>query len=250
MILVGVLTTNIITKNYCIYYYESEILCKVFFKCIFILISLFFVCQFKFLKKLKSIKNELPYILFTISITTYSFFHVSSLEVDNALISIFDNLLFLIYCIAVGMFEELFFRIFIFFFLLKILDKKKKRLIYSIILTSFIFGFSHLTNLLNPEFENISVINQILFAISIGIILQSIFIRTRSLILIICLHALINYHGSYKNHLYETTEILDAQSTFIDFITTFISIILFTVLIILPISYLLVKKNRNNNNIT
>ena len=129
-------------------------------------------------------------------------------------------------------------------------DKRKNKLFISIILTSLIFGFSHITNLFNPEFHKISVVNQILFAISIGFILQSIYIRTKSLTFIICLHTLINYFGSYKKYLlFGEIENIESQYSFNDFVTTFISILIFTIIIVLPLSYLLIRNELKHNNV-
>ena len=161
-----------------------------------------------------------------------------------------DILIFLISCLAVGLFEELFFRVFVFHYLLEILAPRKNKLILSIISTSLIFGFAHLTNLFNPEYHKISVINQVLFAASIGFVFQSIYIRTRSLTIITCLHALINFFGSYKNNLLEDVDNIESQFTFNDFMTTFLTILMFTILVVLPLSYLLIRKELSHNNET
>lgn len=243
LILVVILTTNILFKNICILTFENTLICKIIYKSSFIIICLFFLYKWNFLNELKSIKSDLHFVLLALILTIYSYFQINSSHIENVSVNSLDNLIFLTSCLSVGIFEELFFRIFIFFFVLKIFDKRKNKLFISIILTSLIFGFSHLTNLFNPEFHKISVVNQILFAISIGFILQSIYIRTKSLTFIICLHTLINYYGSYKKHLFfQEIENIESQYSFNDFLTTFISILVFTIIIVIPLSYLLIRK--------
>jgi len=243
LILVVILTTNILFKNVCIVFYENKLGCKIIFKSVLTIICLFLINKSNFFDELKSIRKNLPFFLLSLALIIYAYFQINSYTFKNVSVNSFDNFVFLTSCFSVGIFEELFFRIFIFFFVLKIFDKRKNKLFISIILTSLIFGFSHLTNLFNPEFHKISVINQILFAISIGFILQSIYIRTKSLTFIICLHTLINYLGSYKKHLlFGEIENIESQYSFNDFISTFISILIFTVIIILPLSYFLIRK--------
>lgn len=101
---------------------------------------------------------------------------------------------------------------------------EKNSLILTIVSTSMLFGLAHLSNLFNPDFDILSVINQILFAISIGLFLQSLYIRTRSLILIICIQALINYFGTYKSVLLKPVENIDGDYNLNDFISTFITL--------------------------
>ncbi|MGI9526835.1 MAG: CPBP family intramembrane glutamic endopeptidase [Weeksellaceae bacterium] len=250
IILVVILTTNIILKNVCIVSFENSLECKIAFKCVLIVMCLFFLNKSNFFNKLKSLRKELPYITISFLLVIYSYFQINSYLVENYSSNSLDNFTFLSSCLSVGVFEELFFRIFIFFFVLKILYNRKNKLLYSILLTSFIFGFSHLSNLFNPEFHKISVVNQVLFAISIGLLLQSLYIKTKSLSVIICLHTLINYFGSYKKHLlFGEIENLESQYTFNDFVTTFISILIFTIIIILPVSYLLIRHELKNNNV-
>lgn len=102
--------------------------------------------------------------------------------------------LLLVECIIVGLFEELLCRYMIFNNFLSKGYKYKK----SIILTSLLFALFHLSNLLSGS-SIYSVINQIEFAFIIGLILQLIFIRTSSLIIIVAIHALINFLGSYSS---------------------------------------------------
>lgn len=249
IILVVILTTNILLKSACIISFENSLRCKIIFKCVLIVMCLIFLIKSNFFNQLKSLKKELPYILLSFLLVIYSYFQINSYLAKNSSSNSLDNFTFLSSCLLVGVFEELFFRIFIFFFVLKILYNRKNKLLYSILLTSFIFGFSHLSNLFNPEYLKISVVNQVLFAFSIGLLLQSIYIRTKSLTFIICLHTLINYFGSYKNHLlFSEIDDLETQYTFNDFITTFISIMAFTIIIVLPLSYLLIRKDLKQNN--
>ena len=61
-------------------------------------------------------------------------------------------------------------------------------------------------------------------------------------VLIVFLHAIINYLGSYKKNILTKVVSTSETYTFEDFLTSFISILLLTFLVIIPISYFLIKK--------
>ena len=162
----------------------------------------------------------------------------SMLEAKGEFVPLSRHSLFVLSCLATGVFEELFFRFFVFNYLLK---KLKKNLLFSIIVTSALFALAHLTNLFLSSYDTYSVINQTLFAFSIGIFLQVINIRTNSLVLVMFFHALINYWGSYRSKLVQIISETLSEQTFNDFLTSFISIILFSLLILLPLSWVLIR---------
>ena len=121
------------------------------------------------------------------------------------------------------------------------MKKLKKNLLFSILVTSTLFALAHLTNLFLSSYDTYSVINQTLFAFSIGIFLQVVNIRTNSLVLVMFFHALINYWGSYRSKLVQIIPETLSEQTFNDFSTTFISIILFSLLILLPLSWVIIR---------
>jgi membrane protease YdiL (CAAX protease family) len=162
----------------------------------------------------------------------------SMLEANGEFVPLSRHSLFVLSCLATGVFEELFFRFFVFNYLLK---KLKKNLLFSILVSSALFALAHLTNLFLYSYDTYSVINQTLFAFSIGIFLQVVNIRTNSLVLVMFFHALINYWGSYRSKLVQIIPETLSEQTFNDFLTSFISIILFSLLILLPLSWVLIR---------
>lgn len=126
-------------------------------------------------------------------------------------------LLHLIRCISVGGLEEFLFRYLIFTYFLE----KTKRYSYSIFLVALIFALFHISNLFLGS-GLYSFIYQIETAFIIGLILQYLFFRTNNLIIVITIHALINFFGTYRS--LESTHI-NAYIVFKDFITNQIMIL-------------------------
>jgi len=246
MILVAVLVANIIFKNICIHFFNNSLECKIFYKTILILSTVILIKKADLLKKLYPVKNAILFIIISIGLLLVSFRYINIVATKNFInLDINEHLAFILSCFSTGLFEELFFRIFTFYFILKIFKTGKHNLVLAILLSSLIFGFSHLTNIFNPTFHKISILNQVFFAISIGIFLQSLYFRFKSIILIVTLHSLINYLGLYKRNLIKFVNETDTPYDYNDFISTFISILIFTIVIIIPFSYLLIRQNLN-----
>ena len=97
----------------------------------------------------------------------------------------------LLKCFSVAILEELLFRYIIYRYYVNQNIIKK----VSILNTSIIFALFHFANLINGS-DFYSVIIQIQLAFLIGFLLQLIFIKSKSLVLIISIHAIINFVGS------------------------------------------------------
>ncbi len=250
MILVAVLATNIFLSYINRVLFETSLLVKIVFKTLLIITTLFFIKKSNLIHKLKIDKKTFIYTFISLFLISFSFYNINSeIENNHLSISFSKHLIYLSSCFAVGLFEELFFRVLIFSFSLKILEKHSNQLVRTILLTSIIFAVAHFSNFLNPDYFHISVINQSLFAFSIGILFQSIYMKSNSIILIVTLHTLINYFGSYKSKLFETANSNEVAYSFDDFVSTFISIIIMTFIVVIPISFLLLKdKLKLHNN--
>jgi membrane protease YdiL (CAAX protease family) len=135
-------------------------------------------------------------------------------------------LLHLIKCISVGGLEEFLFRYLIFVYFLE----KFKRYLSSIFFVSLIFALFHISNLFFGS-GLYSFIFQIETAFIIGLILQYIFLKTNNLIIVITIHALLNFLGTYRT--LESTQI-NEYIVFKDFITSQI-LILVIYAILIPI---------------
>ncbi len=96
-----------------------------------------------------------------------------------------ETVLYILSMASVGFVEEVIFRGFLFKALYK--DNKKA----AVIVSSVTFGIGHIVNLLNGA-DLVPTIVQILHAALIGYIFTLIFIRTKSILLCIVIHSLIN----------------------------------------------------------
>ncbi|WP_027380196.1 CPBP family intramembrane glutamic endopeptidase [Chryseobacterium daeguense] len=181
------------------------------------------------------VKVNFKGILLSSIVIVFSFF-----SIQNEKIEIITNFLFLLSCISVAVFEELLFRKFLFE---KINNSNTKNYEFQVILiTSVFFAAVHILNLLKVNYDLYSTINQIFFAFGIGVILQYIYYRTKQLIACITIHGIINYFGTYKSYLYDTTT--DGISySFSDFIVTLIFISIVNCVIV-GVIYLLYQQSR------
>jgi len=160
-------------------------------------------------------------------------FSIVTKETNQLLVN--QYYLLLLECLSVGFLEELLFRYIVFdYFLIK--TKKYK---VSIVLASLIFALFHISNLFSGS-SIYSTINQIEFAFIIGLVLQFIFIKTKNLIIISTIHALINFLGTHSGL---TRHIEIKEITFNDFIMNQL-FILVIYLMVVPIYFWRLKYDR------
>lgn len=220
------------------YHYSIKIISRIFWIIILIWVYYHIIYNDWINGKYKSIFYIASFLLFYLSISYVN----RQINIWQPELEPFRHYLFLFSCISVGVFEELLFRVIIFnIFLNYFLNKQ---LVRSVILTSFLFGFAHLTNFLNPDFEPFSVLIQIFFAFSIGLIFQCIYVKTKSLVFISALHALVNYLGMYKSRLLNIKLSDNTVYSFNDFFISLATITIITIIVMLPICWLLIKKHR------
>lgn len=213
------------------------------FKMVLILLILLFIYKSQVFKSIKITSRNIPYVLFSITLLVSSYFYLekiisqSVLERNNM-----SSVLFLFSCIATGIFEELTFRVFTYNILLDILKNRARKIVLSAVYASLLFSVAHIGNIFLPNFHVFSLILQMVFAFAVGLVLQATYIRTKSLTLIMSLHAIINYFGSYKSYLFEPADSAQEADTLMDFFSSLFFIILFLVLIVWPIFKLLIRK--------
>jgi membrane protease YdiL (CAAX protease family) len=80
--------------------------------------------------------------------------------------------------LAIGIFEEVLTRGFILNVFLKRYGESKKGIYYSVLVSSIIFGISHLMNLFTKNVAVNEVISQVFYATFIGVVFGAIYIRT------------------------------------------------------------------------
>jgi len=223
---------------------------KTILKLLLIVLSLVLIFKSKYSIGLK---NGIFYILpISLVLIYFSINNVNNVALEyNSSIDNINHFLFILYCFSVAIFEELFFRVYIFQNVMKIVDNddKKRKLIKAVLYTSAIFALAHFTNVFKEEVVKLTVIIQIIFAFGLGILFQSLLIRFKNILLIIVLHALINYMGTYKVWLIKLNSSgSNADISMSDFLTSMIGCSLFVILFIFPISFLLLKPSLEKNN--
>lgn len=148
------------------------------------IVLLLFICT-KTKIKIK-VKSSSIFILYFLALfNLYCFFSVGGVEVGY----------FFLRCFSTGVFEELFFRVFIFSLLLEVFPKMKGNL--AVILTSLVFGLFHSMNFIVMDYE--SVLLQIGLSIIIGMFFQQIYLKHGNILIVIFLHSLINFNGMIKS---------------------------------------------------
>lgn len=159
-------------------------------------------------------------------------------------VSYYNFSLHILRTISVAVWEELFFRYYIFVILLFYFGNKIS-LFRIAMLSSLLFALLHFINLSNPNVFKLSIIIQVVFAFGIGLLLQSIFLRTRNLLTVIALHFAINIIGTRKIY-FERISGIAAETpenyTYTEFFESFILVALIVGFIIIPVSNSLIPK--------
>ncbi|MBE5749869.1 MAG: CPBP family intramembrane metalloprotease [Clostridiales bacterium] len=109
-----------------------------------------------------------------------------------------EVLLFIFYCVLIGVFEEIVFRGIIFPSLLSRFEKSKKGLIKSMIISSVIFGVAHIVNAFSGA-GIIETLLQVVYSSLIGGLCAFAFVKTNNIVSSIVVHALYNFCGLLFN---------------------------------------------------
>lgn len=167
---------------------------------VFVIVSIYLINALQL--NFKIFKNNKVIIPLCLVFLVWSFLSIEK-SIDNSGIHIvfYNHLLFLMSCLFVGAFEELFFRIYVFQKLLN--NRKIKSLLIIVVLTSSIYAIVQLPNILKPDSTALSVMVQMVTAFGLGFMFQAIYIKTKNILLPICIHGLVNYFGSYQSLLSE-----------------------------------------------
>lgn len=192
-------------------------------------------------KKISSLfKNWHIFTIIILFIFYFSYFDTEEIISSNNLkINRSLHLSYIIECFSTGFFEEILFRVLIFYTLVNSnLFKTETHVFQSYIATSAVFGLCHLTNLFHYDLS--SVINQIILAFGLGLIFQMLFTKYKNLLFIAALHALINYFGMRSSTLLQIKS--NAGNSELTNVLWNFGVFIFIDLIILIYVYLFIKK--------
>lgn len=230
-------------------YPDAMFLFKAIHETIGISIIVFLINKEGFLNWSSIFRNNWLYIILTSIIIYFSLSHTfHAIQDSKAVVSSFSHYTYLLLSISVGFFEEFFFRVLIFGYVCYLYSNSepysKKNYYKEIIITSLLFAMLHITNIFNSDYDYVSVINQIMIAFLLGLVLQSIFIRTNNIWFNAILHGMINYNGSISEELIKIKSTVSDSSDGNSIFQTLITVLIFSVILI-PICYFLIKKKKN-----
>ncbi|PID29424.1 MAG: hypothetical protein CR982_02925 [Candidatus Cloacimonadota bacterium] len=101
--------------------------------------------------------------------------------------------LFTLSVFSVGFAEEFLFRGIIFPLFIRYFKMRKNVLFLSVVLSSSIFGVAHYLNLIREPNNFLGVTSQVVFAISIGIFLGGLMLRTENILIPSIFHGFVNF---------------------------------------------------------
>lgn len=106
----------------------------------------------------------------------------------------FDFLLFAMYCLSVGLFEELVFRGVLFSLLAERFSKDKKGLVITFFVSSLVFALAHLFNLFMGAGVGATLL-QVCYTALTGGLFAFVFIKSKNILCCAFVHALYNFCG-------------------------------------------------------
>ncbi len=174
-------------------------------------------------KLFKSLLLGLPMLF--IAVLSFLF---SKNNIFNSSYEFFQLLGYIIFVLLIGVYEELLCRGWLQNEFIERFGKNKKQVITSIVLSSFIFGAMHITNVfVSQSFFQTSI--QILQAMAAGILLGVIYYRTKNIWSVILLHALYDFGVMFSslNYIKDCTYNTLTTPVAIYYIITSLVIVLF-----------------------
>jgi membrane protease YdiL (CAAX protease family) len=129
-----------------------------------------------------------------IAIDNFPFWSYFSGNMQLILTNPTDVLLFSIYCLCIGLFEEIVFRGLLFYLLASYFSKDRKGLIKTFVYSSVIFGLAHLTNLFSGAGLPPTLL-QVGYTTLTGGLFAFAFMKTKNVLFPACIHALYNFCG-------------------------------------------------------
>lgn len=154
-----------------------------------------------------------------------------------------------LFTISTGFFEEFLFRFLIFFGLLRwFASYSLRHVLVAMLITSFVFGLMHMLNLRHPNYALQGALNQVILAFGLGMLFQAVLIRYRSMLVIILLHAAVNFFGMYNTYFGSTDKMvsgIDIHNRYSLSFSDFVGVAVITIVLLLPLSMLFFPVKQN-----
>ena len=178
---------NLLTGTSFVYKYGTELIVEIFYA-LLVLIVMLFKNSYVFTNKQEKFDTTLllglPMLVIALINLSSSISSLTSFSLPN-FINVF------IFCIFIGIAEEFLCRGWIQNEFIERFSKDKKSVILSIVLSSLIFGLMHITNLSTQTF--LETLLQIINATALGVLLGSIYYKTKNIWGVIFLHAFYDF---------------------------------------------------------
>ena len=186
--LLMIIFANLMAQSTLLYKYGQEMLIEMFYAIAILIVMLLFKNSYVFTDRKEkfwtSITLGLPMLV--ISIINFS---VNIMNLSGFNLTSFVNVI--LYCFLIGIAEEFLCRGWLQNEFIERFSTTKKDVIKSIILASLVFGFMHIINVKSqPLFETIL---QIINATTLGILLGSIYYKTKNIWAVIFLHSFYDF---------------------------------------------------------
>lgn len=186
--LITIIFVNIFAKGITNFKYGSELLAEIFYALIMLIVMLLYKNSYVFTNEKIKFTKSLKYCIPMLIITTLIFIGNLS-ELQNVSFGNFINAILL--CVFIGIAEEFMCRGWIQNEFIEKFGNDKKHIILSIILSSFIFGIIHLTNLATQDV--FTTIIQIIQSTAIGFMFGSIYYKTKNIWTVAFLHGIYDF---------------------------------------------------------
>ncbi len=157
-----------------------------------------FIFEFSFQRVMNPLGNKRMLALvavipaFAVAINNFPFFSVLAGDVKFSA-PMDELLIYAMFCLSVGFFEEMAFRGCAFMFLLKSRRKSRLGIFIAIFLSSVVFGLIHFVNIFTSS--PIAVLLQIGYSALIGALCSVVMLVTKNIWLCVLLHSVYNFCG-------------------------------------------------------
>ncbi len=184
----AMICSNVFASTSLLFKYGDDVIIEVFYSICVLIVMLLFNNSYVFSEKKEgfweSICLAIPMLLISFWNFGYSLLNIGSVDLGKLV-----NVIFL--CVFVGVAEEFLCRGWLLNEFLERFSSNKKEIITSIVLSSLVFGVMHITNLYNQSlFETIL---QIINATTLGVLLSSLYFKTKNIWAVIFLHGFYDF---------------------------------------------------------